>query len=94
MKTISRYIMTLALLLTAVTGAWADVAYYVVGNFTDWSTNPAYKMTLNTECTSTTEYMLTLDLPANAQFKVVKDDGQGQTWYPDGMGNGSIVLCT
>ena len=79
--------MTLALLLTAVTGAWADVAYYVVGNFTDWSTNPAYKMTLNTECTSTTEYMLTLDLPANAQFKVVKDDGQGQTWYPDGMGN-------
>ena len=87
MKTISRYIMTLALLLTAVTGAWAAAAYYVVGNFTDWSTNPAYKMTLNTECTSTTEYMLTLDLPANAQFKVVKDDGQGQTWYPDGMGN-------
>ena len=79
--------MTLALLLTAATGAWAAAAYYVVGNFTDWSTNPAYKMTLNTECTSTTEYMLTLDLPANAQFKVVKDDGQGQTWYPDGMGN-------
>ena len=79
--------MTLALLLTAATGAWAAAAYYVVGNFTNWSTNPAYKMTLNTECTSTTEYMLTLDLPANAQFKVVKDDGQGQTWYPDGMGN-------
>ena len=87
MKTISRYIMTLALLLTAVGGAWADAAYYVVGNFTNWSTNDAYKMTLNTECTSTTEYMLTLDLPADAQFKVVKDDGQGQTWYPDGMGN-------
>ena len=31
--------------------------------------------------------MLTLDLAADAQFKVVKDDGQGQTWYPDGMGN-------
>ena len=79
--------MTLALLLTAVGGAWADAAYYVVGNFTGWSTNPDYKMTLNTGCTSTTEYMLTIDLPANAQFKVVKDDGQGQTWYPDGMGN-------
>jgi len=79
--------MTLALLLTAATGAWAAAAYYVVGNFTNWSTNDAYKMTLNTECTSTTEYMLTLDIPANAQFKVVKDDGQAQTWYPDGMGN-------
>ncbi|UKK67895.1 hypothetical protein L6466_11660 [Prevotella communis] len=86
MKTISRYIMTLALLLTAVGGAWA-ADYYVVGNFTNWSTNPAYKMTLNTECTSTTEYILTLDLAADAQFKVVKDDGQDQTWYPDGMGN-------
>jgi len=37
--------MTLALLLTAATGAWAAAAYYVVGNFTDWSANPAYKMT-------------------------------------------------
>ena len=81
-----KILMTLALLLTAVGGAWA-ADYYVVGNFTNWSTNPAYKMTLNTECTSTTEYMLTLDLAADAQFKVVKDDGQGQTWYPDGMGN-------
>ena len=79
--------MTLALLITAVGGAWAAAAYYVVGNFTNWSTNDAYKMTLNTGCTSTTEYMLTLDLAADAQFKVVKDDGQGQTWYPDGMGN-------
>lgn len=79
--------MTLALLITAVSGAWAD-DYYVVGNFTNWSPDDAYKMTLNTECTSTTEYMLTLDLAADAQFKVVKDDGQGQlTWYPDGMGN-------
>ena len=78
--------MTLALLITAATGAWA-ADYYVVGNFTNWSTNPAYKMTLNTECTSTTEYILTLDLAADAQFKVVKDDGQVQTWYPDGMGN-------
>ena len=79
--------MTLALLLTAATGAWAAAAYYVVGNFTNWSTNDAYKMTLNTGCTSTTEYMLTLDLAADAQFKVVKDDGQTLTWYPDGMGN-------
>lgn len=78
--------MTLALLITAATGAWA-ADYYVVGNFTNWSTNPAYKMTLNTECTSTTEYILTLDLAADAQFKVVKVDGQDQTWYPDGMGN-------
>ena len=87
MKTISRYLMTLVALFAMTTGAWAAAAYYVVGNFTNWSTNDAYKMTLNTGCTSTTEYMLTLDLAADAQFKVVKDDGQGQTWYPDGMGN-------
>ena len=31
--------------------------------------------------------MLTLDLVAGAQFKVVKYDDGGQTWYPDGMGN-------
>ena len=79
--------MTLVALFAMTTGAWAAAAYYVVGNFTNWSTNDAYKMTLNTGCTSTTEYMLTLDLAADAQFKVVKDDGQGQTWYPDGMGN-------
>ena len=79
--------MTLVALFAMTTGAWAAAAYYVVGNFTNWSTNDAYKMTLNTECTSTTEYMLTLDLAADAQFKVVKDDGQSQTWYPDGMGN-------
>lgn len=79
--------MTLALLITAVGGAWA-ADYYVVGNFTNWSTNDAYKMTLNTECTSTTEYMLTLDLAADAQFKVVKAEGGViSTWYPDGMGN-------
>lgn len=87
MKTISRYLMTLVALFAMTTGAWAAAAYYVVGNFTNWSTNDAYKMTLNTGCTSTTEYMLTLDLAADAQFKVVKDDGQDQTWYPDGMGN-------
>ena len=40
-----KILMTLALLITAVTGAWADAAYYVVGNFTNWSTNDAYKMT-------------------------------------------------
>ena len=87
MRKFKKLSLTLALLLTAVTGAWAAAAYYVVGNFTNWSTNDAYKMTLNTECTSTTEYMLTLNLPADAQFKVVEDDGQAQTWYPDGMGN-------
>ena len=79
--------MTLVALFAMTTGAWAAAAYYVVGTFTNWSTNDAYKMTLNTECTSTTEYMLTLDLAADAQFKVVKDDGQTQAWYPDGMGN-------
>ena len=52
MKTISRYLMTLVALFAMTTGAWAAAAYYVVGNFTNWSTNDAYKMTLNTGCNS------------------------------------------
>ncbi|MBQ6769280.1 MAG: hypothetical protein IJP46_11565, partial [Prevotella sp.] len=35
----------------------------------------------------TEEYMFTMDLTTQSQFKVVKSDGVSQTWYPDGMGN-------
>ena len=49
-----KILMTLVALFAMTTGTWAAAAYYVVGNFTNWSTNDAYKMTLNTGCTSTT----------------------------------------
>ena len=89
MKTISRYLLTLVALFAMTMGAWAqESAFYVVGNFTDWSPDEAYKMTLNTSCTTSSEYMLTLDLDADAQFKVVEvASNHEQTWYPQGMGN-------
>ena len=33
--------MTLVALFAMTTGTWAAAAYYVVGNFTNWSTNDA-----------------------------------------------------
>ncbi|MBQ9186393.1 MAG: DUF4957 domain-containing protein [Prevotella sp.] len=62
--------------------------YYLVGNFTGWAVDETYSLQANTEAAEgIEEYMITLDLEADAQFKVVKVDGESQTWYPDGMGN-------
>ena len=60
--------------------------YYIVGNMTDWAPNAEYKMTKN-EAAETEEYMFTLDLTTESQFKVVYVEGEKQTWIPDGMGN-------
>ena len=62
MKTISRYIMTLALLLTAVGGAWAADTYTVAGSNSDmfgyvWDpTNTANDMTKNGDRTYSITY--------------------------------------
>ncbi|MBQ8065238.1 MAG: DUF4957 domain-containing protein [Prevotella sp.] len=62
--------------------------YYLVGNFTGWAVDETYSLQANTGAAEgIEEYMITLDLEADAQFKVVKVDGESQTWYPDGMGN-------
>ena len=62
--------------------------FYVVGNFTDWAVDEAYKMTLN-QAAETEEYMFNMDLTTESQFKVVYVDPETseQTWIPDGMGN-------
>lgn len=60
--------------------------YYVVGSMTNWDVNDAYKMTLN-EKAEVEEYVYTMALTTASQFKVVKQDGANQIWYPDGMGN-------
>ena len=79
--------MTLVALFAMTTGAWA-ADYYVVGSFTDWNPKEAYKLTLNTACTTAKEYMLTVELPADAQFKVVQAEGISiQAWFPEGLGN-------
>jgi hypothetical protein len=63
----------------------AEPVYYVVGTMNDWTPSDEYKMTLNEEAEGVVEYMITLDLEANAELKVVK--GNKDVWYPDGMDN-------
>ena len=68
--------------------------YYVVGKFggTDsWGPAPERKMTRNTAA-DTEEYMLTMNLAANDELKVVKssDGTTVDTWYPDPGDNYTI----
>mgnify|MGYP002624515317 CR=1 FL=1 len=62
-----------------------EPGYYLVGSMNGWAVNADYKLTQNTGAT-VTEYMITLDLAENAEFKVVwsKDGADRTTWYPDG----------
>ena len=62
--------------------------YYLAGNMNGWSVSDNYLLALNAEATGE-EYMITLDLEADAEFKVVSStDGQNvQNWYPDNAGN-------
>lgn len=59
--------------------------YYIVGNMTGWAVNAAYEMIPSNEYEGEFEYDITLT--TESQFKVVKVEGEAQTWYPDGMGN-------
>lgn len=62
--------------------------YYVVGNMNDWVPNEDFKMTKNTEAEGVEEYMFTMNLTTENQFKVVKvKNGNIQNWYPSGMDN-------
>ena len=56
----AKILTLLALLMTAVTGAWAT-DYYVVGTMTGWQKNDQYKMTLNASA-ATTDISLALPL--------------------------------
>jgi hypothetical protein len=65
------------------------VGYYLAGNMTEWKPNAEYKLTANTAAEGV-EYMITVDLAADAQFKIAKSDGTtiaDTDWYPSGMGN-------
>jgi hypothetical protein len=55
----------------------------------NWTPSDEYKMTLNEEAEGVVEYMITLDLEANAELKVVK--GNKDVWYPDGTGNNYVI---
>ena len=72
-----------------------DSTFYVVGSFTDWQTDDAYKLTKNTAA-EVTEYSISgLELKKDDEFKVVETNGsiQGFTpvWYPDGIDNNYVV---
>ena len=71
-----------------------EANYYIVGSMTDWTVKAedTYKLTLNEGAEAgVTEYMKTIDFAAGAEFKVVKVQGETQTWYPDGMGNNYVI---
>lgn len=62
--------------------------FYLVGSMNDWDVNEDYKLTQNTG-SSAMEYMITLELSANAEFKVT--NGNKSAWYPDGMDNNYTI---
>lgn len=63
--------------------------FYLVGTMNGWEVGEGYKLSRNTEATGTTEYWITLDLAAGAQFKVAK--GDKSVWYPNGENNNYAV---
>ena len=72
----------LVLLMTAVSGAWAD-NYYLVGTMNDWGASKQFLLTQNPD--NTAEYMITLNLKAGTELKVIGVDAQNNaTWYPSG----------
>ena len=64
----------------------ATPKYYVVGSMTEWAIDANYEMSPNNGA-ETEEYMYEMALTTTSAIKVVKVQGEAQTWYPDGMGN-------
>ena len=65
----------------------AEANYYLVGSMTEWAVvaEDAYKFVANPEAEG--EYMLNYTFAEGDKIKVVKVEGEAQTWYPDGMDN-------
>ena len=80
----------LVLLMTAATGAWAQ-GYYLVGTMNGWAPNEKYKLAANPGASG--EYMITLYLDADAEFKIVnsEDGTTAKTWFPDGIDNNKKI---
>ncbi len=71
--------------------AAAEPEYYLVGSMTEWAVvaDEAHTFAVNPE--NDAEYMLNFTLAENDAFKVVKVEGESQTWYPEGMDNNYTV---
>ena len=78
---------TIQLFLISAEEVVDNSGYFVVGNFTGWGVDPAYKLAANPEAEN--ELMIKLSLTTESQFKVVYSaDGAGAyVWFPEGMGN-------
>ena len=71
--------------------AAAEPEYYLVGSMTEWAVvaDEAHTFAVNPE--NDAEYMLNFTLAENDAFKVMKVEGESQTWYPEGMDNNYTV---
>ena len=76
--------------MTAATGAWAQ-GYYLVGSMNGWAPNEKYKLAANPGASG--EYMITLYLDADAEFKIVYSENgtTAKTWFPDGIDNNKKI---
>ncbi len=78
----------LVLLMTAVSGAWAD-NYYLVGTMNDWGASKQFLLTPNPG--NAAEYMITLNLKAGTELKVIGVNSEATTWYPSEGGNYTVT---
>ncbi|MBQ8064826.1 MAG: hypothetical protein IJ200_04120 [Prevotella sp.] len=63
--------------------------YYLVGTMNGWTQSESYKLEANPATDG--EYMITLNLEANAAFKINTGQGEETIWYPAGTDNDYVV---
>lgn len=68
-----------------------EVNYYLVGSMTNWAVVAENQYLFAPNAANEAEYVLSTTLAEGDEFKVVKVEGETQTWMPDGMGNNYVV---
>ena len=59
------------------------VTYYLVGTMNSWTPSEEYILTPNDKAAEgVEEYMITLDLEADTELKVLTGEGEATVWYP------------
>ena len=90
---IKNLLVVCVLLMSAMAMQAKD--YYLIGTMTDnWTkkTDDMYKFVLNDKAEpGITEYMLTIDLAAGDQFKVISDADE---WFPSGGNENNYVVTS
>ena len=64
----------------------AEVSYYLVGNFNNWTKSDDYKLTPNAAAEG--EYTISVTLAKGEEIKITSSEGD---WYPTGMNNNYVV---